>query len=90
MKERKHIYFEGCVQGVGFRYRAMYAARGLGLTGWVKNLWDGRVEMEVQGEKEMIERMIFRLKEGTFVAIDRMTAVNVPLLEEEREFRITR
>ena len=51
---RKHIFFSGWVQGVGFRYRALYAARAMGLTGWVQNLWDGRVEMEVQGEPEKI------------------------------------
>ena len=49
---RKHFYFSGRVQGVGFRYKAMYLARGLELTGWVANLWDGRVEMEVQGPPE--------------------------------------
>ncbi len=46
---RKHIYFYGRVQGVGFRYRAYYMAQPLNLTGWVKNLWDDRVEMEVRG-----------------------------------------
>lgn len=60
---RKHIFFSGWVQGVGFRYRALYAARAMGLTGWVQNLWDGRVEMEVQGEPEKIERLVARLKE---------------------------
>lgn len=89
MKVRKHIFFTGCVQGVGFRYRALYAARGLGLTGWVQNLWDGRVEMEVQGEEENIKTMISRLRAGTFVAIDSMTQAEVPLQEDEREFRIT-
>ena len=39
---RKHIYFSGDVQGVGFRYRSCYIAQSLGLTGWVENLWDGR------------------------------------------------
>ena len=42
-KVRKHIYFSGQVQGVGFRYRATNAARANDLTGWVDNLWDGRV-----------------------------------------------
>ena len=40
---RKHYYFEGRVQGVGFRYKAMYLARSMQLTGWVRNLYDGRV-----------------------------------------------
>ena len=48
---RKHIFFSGDVQGVGFRYRSFYIAQSLGLAGWVENLWDGRVEMEVQGSE---------------------------------------
>ena len=51
-KIRKHFYFSGRVQGVGFRYRSYYIAQSMGLTGWVKNLWDDRVEMEVQGTRE--------------------------------------
>ena len=49
---RKHLIFSGRVQGVGFRYRAMNIAQMLGLTGWVKNRWDGKVEMEVQGKRK--------------------------------------
>ena len=55
---RKHILFSGRVQGVGFRFTACSLARPLGLTGWVKNCYDGDVEMEVQGEEEAIDRMI--------------------------------
>ena len=46
---RRHIYFSGRVQGVGFRFQASWAAKRLDLTGWVRNLDDGRVEMEVRG-----------------------------------------
>lgn len=46
---RKHIIFYGRVQDVGFRYFSVYKARLLGLAGWVKNLDDGSVEMEVHG-----------------------------------------
>ena len=52
-KVRKHFYFSGDVQMVGFRYQAKYAADDLGLTGWVCNLCDGRVEMEVQGRDSL-------------------------------------
>ena len=48
------MIFYGQVQGVGFRYRAYYAAYQLGLTGWVRNCWDETVEMEVQGDEETI------------------------------------
>ena len=60
-KIRKHFYFSGRVQGVGFRYRSYYIAQSIGLTGWVRNLWDGRVEMEVQGTREEIREMVERL-----------------------------
>ena len=45
---RWHIFFSGQVQFVGFRYQACLLAKKLGLTGWVENLGDGRVEMEVR------------------------------------------
>ena len=46
---RKHYWFSGRVQGVGFRYRACYIASSLGVTGWVRNNWDDRVEMAARG-----------------------------------------
>ena len=55
---RKYIQFYGRVQGVGFRWKARSLAGSLGLTGWVKNEWDGSVRMEVQGS-EVFDRQIF-------------------------------
>lgn len=55
-KTRYHLVFSGRVQAVGFRYRAVHAAGSLGLTGWVKNCWDGTVEMEAQGRKSEAKR----------------------------------
>ncbi len=59
---RKHIYFSGDVQGVGFRFRSYYIAQSLGLTGWVENMWDGRVEMEVQGSESAIQELLARIR----------------------------
>ena len=87
MKVRKHIFFAGCVQGVGFRYRALYAARGLGLTGWVQNLWDGRVEMEVQGRESDIERLIQSLMSASMIRIDHMDICEHPVKADETGFR---
>ena len=53
---RKHIIFHGSVQGVGFRYYSEHKANQLRLTGWVKNLYNGDVEMEVQGAESAIPR----------------------------------
>lgn len=87
MKVRKHIYFSGSVQGVGFRYQASYIAQSLGLTGWVKNLYDGRVEMEVQGKEDEIQLLISKLQNGRFISIEDMDMKEIPL-ESEKSFCI--
>ena len=87
MKVRKHIYFSGRVQGVGFRYSAIYLARPLGLTGWVENLWDGRVEMEVQGDEDAIAELLRGLRTQRFIIIDDIEICTIPLVEDERSFR---
>ena len=89
MIERRHYYISGSVQGVGFRYRAKYAARGLGITGYVKNLYDGRVEMEVQGERDSISRMFAEISAGHFIHIEDMEMRMMPVDEEERDFTAT-
>ena len=83
---RKHMYISGDVQGVGFRYRANYAAKGLGLTGFVRNLYDGRVEIEVQGERELIPRFLGEIDAGHYVHIDDIDWKNIPVVEGERSF----
>ncbi len=52
--KRAHIYYEGMVQGVGFRYAVERSAAALALKGWVKNLADGRVEVLCEGKEEDI------------------------------------
>ena len=85
-KIRKHFYFSGRVQGVGFRYRSYYIAQSMGLTGWVRNLWDDRVEMEVQGSPDQINELILHLYHQRFIRIDEMQEQKIPL-KDEREFR---
>lgn len=84
---RKHIYFSGRVQGVGFRFQASWAAKRFGLTGWVKNLYDGRVEMEVQGDADAIDGMLKALTSDTYIRITDIDSVEIPLEEGERKFR---
>ncbi len=49
--ERRTIYSSGRVQGVGFRWNALQAMEGLALTGYVRNLSDGRVELLIEGDE---------------------------------------
>ena len=58
------IHIDGVVQGVGFRFYAHREANALGLTGYVKNLADGSVFCEVEGERGFIEDYIKALKIG--------------------------
>ena len=81
-KIRKHFWFSGRVQGVGFRYRAYYIAQSLGVTGWVRNSWDDRVEMEVQGTREEISQMLVLLNQQRFICIERVEEERSPLEEE--------
>lgn len=81
-KIRKHIIFYGRVQGVGFRYYAVQKANQLALTGWVKNLYDGSVEMEVEGQEELIDQLIIFLQNRTYIWIERIDAKKIPLQQD--------
>jgi len=55
MQKRLHVYYAGSVQGVGFRFTVERTASSLGLSGWVRNLGDGRVEVVLEGEETALE-----------------------------------
>ncbi len=63
-KISRHITATGRVQGVGFRHFTRQTARELNISGWVRNLKDGRVEAVVQGEPSRVEEMIQRFGQG--------------------------
>ncbi len=85
---RRRYRFYGQVQGVGFRYHASMSARGLGLTGWVRNDRDGSVEMEAQGPKELLDRLIEQLYNGRYIGIDDIEVRDIPERPDERDFRV--
>ncbi len=57
-KKRAHVFISGWVQGVFFRLNTQELAQRFGVTGWVRNLRDGRVEAVFEGEEEDVERMV--------------------------------
>ena len=62
---RAHVFITGQVQGVSFRYYTRQEALVLGLTGWVKNLPDGRVEAVFEGDKHKVNAMLAWCRQGT-------------------------
>lgn len=64
MQARLHVVISGMVQGVAFRYYAQRWASDRGLTGWVRNLIDGSVEVVAEGEKTSLEDLLEQLGEG--------------------------
>lgn len=86
---RKYIHVTGRVQGVGFRYHVMNLALEYHLTGWVRNLYNGAVEMEVQGEEESVDLFVQNLAEGTnWIRIDTKTVTDIQTLADEAAFRV--
>jgi acylphosphatase len=61
--KRAHAYFSGLVQGVGFRYTAIRLARRARVTGWAKNLDDGRVEIVAEGDGPVVQQFLDELRD---------------------------
>jgi len=61
---RRHVYYSGDVQGVGFRHMAASAARGYAVTGFVRNLADSRVELVAEGEEAEVAAFLAEIAEA--------------------------
>ena len=64
-EKRMHLLFSGHVQGVGFRYSTRQIAARLNLSGWVRNLSDGRVEAVIEGPATSLEQFVTEIVEST-------------------------
>jgi acylphosphatase len=63
------VFYEGNVQGVGFRWSVRHAATGFEVTGWVRNLPDGRVELQATGEEDEVRAFVDRIAQGELHAL---------------------
>ena len=85
---RYKMIFTGRVQGVGFRYKARYVADYYGLTGYVRNEYDGSVLVEVQGTELDIQMFLQNLYQDRYIDIDNLEKREIPVIEEENAFYI--
>lgn len=87
--KRYKAILTGRVQGVGLRFFTMDHANKLGLTGWVKNMADGTVQMEVQGKDSAITELVNIIKKGNFIIkVETFTAEEIAVVEDEKAFVI--
>ena len=79
----------GRVQGVGFRFFVRTSAKALGVTGWVKNMSDGSVTMELQGTAPIIKQLIAQIKRGRGrINVTALELADLPVVEGENKFAI--
>jgi len=89
MKARAHIYIIGKVQGVFFRARTMERAVRLGVTGWVRNLPDERVEAVFEGEEEPVKAIVEFCKKGPRNAVvTKFDLTWEPFLGDFKDFKV--
>jgi acylphosphatase len=90
MAIRTHVIYRGRVQGVGFRATAMQLAAGLDLSGFVRNLHDGTVELEAQGQPDQVQRLLDSIASTFGDDIrDVSTQSRDPRPDDQPGFRIT-
>lgn len=87
---RKKVVFSGRVQKVGFRLALFTIAQRLELSGWVKNLEDGSVEAELQGEESKVDFLIQSMTSIKRAPVKKCDIRNIPISKSEKDFTIVR
>lgn len=78
------LRIEGIVQGVGYRFFTQDKAREYGLTGYVKNMYDGSVEIYAEGDKNVLDNFIKDLKVGP--GMSRVERIDVQWIKAENQY----
>lgn len=82
------VWFTGCVQGVGFRYTTLQVAREFEVTGAVANLADGRVELEAEGNPQVVAAFISAVEERLHGYIRKVERLSGKRVAHFNDFRI--
>ena len=81
--KRYKAVITGNVQGVGLRVFVVDNASKLGITGWVRNMADGTVEMEAQGNPDKLDQLFATIKKGTLIIkVDNIDCTEIDCVEE--------
>lgn len=81
--KRYKAVITGNVQGVGLRVFVVDNASKLGITGWVRNMADGTVEMEAQGNLDKLDQLFVTIKKGNFIIkVDNIDYTEIDCVEE--------
>lgn len=87
--EHRRVYYSGRVQGVGFRYTARDLAQGRKVTGFVRNLDDGRVELVTEGERSEVESFLDAIRTALGPRVHHLEEEHGPLaVPPYRDFSI--
>ena len=79
----------GLVQGVNYRWFVLENAKEMSLRGWVRNLPDGRVEVEIEGEKQAVDKLIEAMRKGPMMAhVTGVAVVDLAYEGKYREFQV--
>jgi acylphosphatase len=85
----RQVFYEGRVQGVGFRYTVRSLAKGFDVLGWVRNLPDGRVELQVCGEPAEVRDFLSTIRESELNSyIKAAPELEIPPLSDAKGFEI--
>lgn len=87
--QRRTVFYRGRVQGVGFRYTARRIAKTYAITGFVRNLADGRVELVAEGDQAEIDRFLAEIVATMESNIHDVQSVTSPALGQFSSFEIT-
>ena len=87
---RAHVIVSGTVQGVGYRFSTLDEAKSRGITGWVRNLPDGRVEAVFEGSEEVVKEMIRWCHQGPPTSVVKDVIVEYQKSEGLQQFDIRR